>query len=152
VNLALEHFADNPIIDELVTWPPRRLRVRCIRACNVLFRKPFIEVELEDGSQFHRHFQREAFASHWAAAVVILRAMTAIELKADFRFTPYADVEALTREALAARDECLAEAEQMYREGMFEQFLMQFGPDCAHLPAAVEQMLAEARRRVGADD
>ena len=56
MNLALDQLADNPIIDELVVWPPRGQRIVRIRACNVLFRKPFIEVTLADGEIFQRHF------------------------------------------------------------------------------------------------
>ena len=58
MNLALDEFADNPIIDELMRWPPRDQAMRSIRACNVLFRKPFIEVQLADGDVFQRHFSR----------------------------------------------------------------------------------------------
>ena len=42
MNLALERYADNPIIEELVCWPPRARRMISIRAGNVLFRKPFV--------------------------------------------------------------------------------------------------------------
>lgn len=152
MNLALDRFADNPIIDELIMWPPRRQRIVSVRACSSMFRKPFIEVELDDKTRFHRHFQREGFADYWAEAVVILRALTDIECLAEFRYTPLPDADSLAQNALTIRDECLAEAEQMYRQGMYAQYLMQFGPDCSALPAATEQMLADARQRVQAGD
>lgn len=148
MNLALERYAENPIIDELIAWPPRRQAIRRVRACSSMFRKPFIEVELDDGTQFHRHFQRENFAADWAEAVVVLTALTGIELVSDFRFVPLRDADRLTEDVLAARDECFAEAEPMFREGMYAQYLMQFGVDYARLPETVETMLAEARRRV----
>jgi hypothetical protein len=90
MNLALDHYADNPIIDELVFWPPKSHRISRLRACSSMFRKPFIEVEFEDGEVFHRHFARESFAGFWAEACVILDALTGIELISDFDFKPLA--------------------------------------------------------------
>ena len=148
MNLALDRYAENPIIDELVAWPPRARRIRRVRASNPMFRRPFVEVDLEDGSQFHRHFQRESFVEHWAEAVVILQALTGIEVVADFRFVPRPDAAALEKEIIEARDECLAEAAQMYREGMYMQYLMQFGVDYKNLPEETENMLADARARL----
>lgn len=152
VNLALDRYADNPIIDELVVWPPRQLPIRRVRACSVLFRKPFIEVELADGTQFQRHFARESFAAYWAEAAVILETLTDIELVCEFRFTPLPNAGALAREVLASRDDCFAEAEPMYREGLYAPYLMQFGVDYARLPDRIELMLDEARRQLHAGD
>lgn len=146
MNLALEYFADNPIIDELVCWPPRAQRIRSLRACSVLFRKPFIEIEMQDGELIHRHFERQGFAAHWAEASVILETITGIELKAEFDYRPLADPEPLRRRVLEARAECIEEVEQMFAEGMYEQFLMQFGEDCKNLPAGISDKLAQARR------
>ncbi len=150
MNLALECYADNPIIDELVVWPPRRCRIKRVRGCNVLFRKPFIEVELEDGEIFQRHFPRQSFARYWAEACVILQTITAIETVAEFGFEPVADRAALEAEVLARRRECIDEVDPMYDEGMYAQFLMQFGADCKDLPPETEQRLVEARRRQAA--
>ena len=55
MNLALDRYADNPIIDELVFWPPKRQRISRVRACSSLFRKPFIEVELANGEMVTAH-------------------------------------------------------------------------------------------------
>jgi len=149
MNLALESFADNPIIDELVSWPPRPQRIVSIRACNTLFRKPFIEVVLQDGETFHRHFERNAFSQHWAEACVILDAITSIDLISDFDFAPLAKPEALRQKVLQCRDECIEESTEMYREGMYEQFLMQFGPDCKNLPSDTIENINVARRQLG---
>lgn len=149
MNLTLERFADNPIIDELVCWPPKPCRMKSIRAANVLFRRPFIEVEMEDGEIFQRQFERNAFAESWAEACVILETMTDIELISDFDVAPVADRDRLVADVLVNRDECIEECNQMYDEGMYSQFLMQFGEDCANLPAATLQRIADARQRLG---
>jgi len=149
VNSALDQYADNPIIDELVCWPPRAQKIISVRACNVLFRKPFIEVRLQDGEVFERHFPRHGFAEDWAEAQVILATLTTIETQADFRHAPHADAESLTREALATRDDCIAESDKMFAEGMYAQFLMQYGEDCRDLPAEALRKLEIARRELG---
>ena len=149
MNLALDELADNPIIDELVVWPPREQRMISIRACSALFRKPFIEVEMEGGEIFQRHFARESFARFWAEACVILKTITSIELVSDFSFEPISDPEKLVREVLANRDECIDESNLMFDEGMYEQFLMQYGEDCENLPRDTVQRIAHAREQLG---
>lgn len=145
MNLALDQFADNPIIDELVFWPPKSRRILSVRACSSMFRKPFIEVELQGGETFHRHFARDSFAEYWAEACVILGTLTRIELISDFSFRPVADREGLRARALATRDECIDESEPMYEQGMYAQFLMQFGEDCRDLPLSVREKITRAR-------
>jgi hypothetical protein len=145
MNAALDRYADNPIIDELVSWPPRSRRIESVRACNPLFRKPFIEVRIDDGEIFQRHFPRPGFERYWAEARVILGALTAIRLQSDFECEPPADAERLAREALATRAECIDECEAMFNEGLYAQFVMQFGEDCSGLPAETERRLEKAR-------
>lgn len=149
MNLALDQFADNPIIDELVFWPPKGQPVKSVRACSVLFRKPFIEVKMQGGEVFQRHFARDSFAEFWAEALVILQTLTSIELVSDFRFTAVADREALQRRALEIRDQCIAESNLMYEQGMYAQFLMQYGEDCRDLPAGTLKKIAHAREAIG---
>ena len=148
MNLALERYADNPIIDELVCWPPRPHRMMSIRAGNVLFRKPFIEVEMDGGEIFQRQFARDSFASFWAEACVILETMTSVQIISSFSFTPVADRAKLVAEILANRDECIEECNQMFDEGMYEQFLMQYGGDCANLPEDTWQKITHARQQL----
>ena len=148
MNLALERYADNPIIDELVCWPPRSRRMNSVRAGNVLFRKPFIEVEMEGGEIFQRQFARDSFASFWAEASVILETMTRIKLISEFSFDPVVDRDKLVADILASRDECIEECNSMFDEGMYEQFLMQYGEDCANLPADALQRIAHARQQL----
>jgi len=149
MNLALERYADNPIIDELVCWPPKAHRMRSVRAGNVLFRRPFIEVEMEGGEVFQRQFARDSFPDHWAKACVILETMTDIKIISDFSFAPVADRAGLVAEVLANREECIEECDQMFDEGMYEQFLMQYGEDCANLPEDALQKIAQARQQLG---
>ena len=149
MNLALERHADNPIIDELVCWPPRPCRIESIRACCVLFRKPFIEIQMADGEVIHRHFSRQSFARYWAEACVILELVTSIKLVSDFSFETVSDREKLEREVLANREECIEESEQMYAEGMYHQFLMQYGEDCKNLPPESLQKLTHAKQQPG---
>ena len=101
------------------------------------------------GEMFQRHFPRPGFAGFWAEACVVLGALTSIELVADFSFEPHRDAAKLAREALAVRDECIAECDAMFAEGMYAQFLMQFGPDCKDLPEATGRKLCIARRELG---
>ena len=150
MNLALEYFADNPIIDELVCWPPRARRIRRLRAASVLFRPPFIEIEMDDGEMIQRHFERASFARYWAEACVILAAITSIELVSEFEVAPVADAEGLRQRVFEARDECIEESNQMYDEGMYEQFLMQFGKDCKDLPEDTQERLARASAALAA--
>jgi len=150
VNSALDHYADNPIIDELVCWPPREQKIVSVRACSAIFRKPFIEVRLQDGEVFQRHFPRDGFAAAWAEASVILAALTTIETLSEFRFEPLADTRKLARQALATRAQCIAESEQMYAAGLYAQFLLQYGEDCRDLPPATLRKLELAKREVAA--
>lgn len=120
-----------------------------MRACCVMFRKPFIEVEMEGGEIFQRHFARESFARFWAEACVILKTITSIELISDFSFEPISDPEKLVREVLTNRDECIDESNQMFDEGMYEQFLMQYGEDCENLPRDTVQRITHARKQLG---
>jgi hypothetical protein len=151
MKLALEQLSDNPIIDELVFLPLHSRRIVSVRACSVLFRKPFIEVTLADGEVIQRHFPRPSFAESWAEACVILETLTRIRLISDFRFNPVADRDELIARVLACRDECIADAEQMYEQGMYAQFLLQFGADCAHLPAEVVRRIAAAEKQLAGE-
>ena len=148
MNLLLDEYADNPVIDELLFWTPKKQRIISVRACSVMFRKPFIEVELEDGEVFHRHFARPAFVESWAEACVILETVTRIKLISEFSFNAVSDRERLVAEVLARRDECIAESNLMFDEGMYAQFLQQYGENCHNLPADAEQRIAIAREHV----
>jgi len=120
-----------------------------VRACCVMFRKPFIEVSIEGGEVFQRHFVRDSFARYWAEASVILETITTIKLISDFSFELIDDPDKLVREVLANRDECLDESNLMFDEGMYQQFLLQYGEDCKNLPADAVQKITYAREQLG---
>ena len=149
---ALEHFAENPIIDELVYLPHKTCRINSVRASAPAFRRPFIEVEMADGEMYHRHFLRDSFGRDWAQAVVILETLTDIALISDFKFHPVSKPQELIDEVLKTRDECIAEANLMYEQGMYQPFLNQFGLDHKKLPDETERRIAEARANLAASD
>ena len=148
MNHTLDQFTDNPIIDELVCWPPRVQAISSIRASAPMFRKPFIEVTLEDGEVFSVSFIRENFAHYWAEAKVILETLTAIELVSEFRVTNYPGSDALVAEILEEKADSLAGAELMFNNGMYQQYLWQFGNDYKALPGEVVGKLAVARSKI----
>ena len=148
MNLALEHYAENPIIDELVYLPHKTNRINSVRASASMFRRPFIEVEMAGGEVHHRHFLRDSFVRDWTEAEVILRALTDIELIAEFRYAPMQNSEALVQKVLQTRNECIAEADLMFENKMYLQYLNQFGLECKNLPTEVERRIAEARASV----
>ena len=148
MNSLLDEYGYNPIIYELVFRPPQKQRIISIRACSVLFRRPFIEVEMEDGEVFQRHFLREGFAEAWAEACVILETVTCIKFSAEFRFDAVKDRERLVTEVLEQRDECIAQSNLMFDQGMYAQFLEQYGADCHNLPEDAERRIAEARKQL----
>ncbi len=148
MKMALEELADNPIIDELVYLPSHSQRMISVRACSVMFRKPFIEVTMADGGVIQRHFPRPSFAESWAEACVILETLTSIKLISDFRFNPVANREELVDRVLACRDECIAEADKMFEQGMYALYLQQFGEDFDHLPPEATQRIVEARQHL----
>lgn len=150
MNLTLDHYADNPIIDELVFWPPKPRKIKTVRASAVIFRKPFIEVEFEGEQAFHRQFARDSFARYWAEACVILETLTTIELISEFAFEPLADRENYLKTLISTRDYCIRESNLMFDQGMYAQFLMQYGEDCKNLPQDCLQKIAQARLALAA--
>ncbi len=59
-----------------------------------------------------------------------------------------AEPEKLVQQVLQTRDECIAESDLMFEQGMYSQFLMQYGEDCKNLPARALQRIAEAREQL----
>ena len=143
-----DELGDNAVLDELAgrAFPERA--IRRIRAANVLFRKPFIEIELDSGEVLVRHFERAEFAREWAEARVVLRALTAIELVTDFACPEPANAAQRSAEALAMRNKCIQDCQPMFDNGFYQQYLAQFGPDCRDLPPEITAQLARARRAV----
>lgn len=103
---------------------------------------------MEGGEIFQRHFARESFARYWAEACVILETITRIRLISDFDFEPLKDVDRLTQDVLANRDECIEESNLMFDEGMYAQFLIQYGEDCGNLPPETVQKIDQAKQHL----
>ena len=150
MNHTLDQFTDNPIIDELVCWPPRAQAISSIRASAPMFRKPFIEVTLDDGETFSVSFVRENFAHYWAEAKIILETLTAIELISEFRAAEYRGREELVAEILEEKADSMVGAELMFNSGMYQQYLWQFGNDYKGLPDEVVGKLAAAQAKLTA--
>ena len=148
MKLALDELADNPIIDELMFWLPKDQRTVSLRACSVLFRRPFIEFQQADGKMVQRHFERASFAEYWAEALVILETLTDIEIVSDFAFTPVSNRQELVERVLACREESIAEADKMFEQGFYGQYLYQFGENCRDLPAPTRERIAKARQEL----
>ncbi len=145
MNHTLDQFTDNPIIDELVCWPPRVQAISSIRASAPMFRKPFIEITLDDGNTSDTSFVRENFGHYWAEAQIILETLTTIELISEFRVAEYHARTALVAQLQAEKADSLAGAEMMYVNGMYQQYLWQFGHDCRDLPDEVSEKLVRAK-------
>jgi len=150
MNLALDQYTDNPIIDELVCWPPRPQKVKSLRGCFPMIRKPFIEIEYMDGESRHLHLPKSSFVEFWSEAVVIISAITDIELISEFKFQPLQDKESLIKEVLESRDECIEESNQIFVAGMFQLFLDQYGANYKNLPVDTQRNIADARNRINA--
>ena len=89
-----------------------------------------------------------SFVESWAEACVILETVTRIKLISEFSFNAVGDRERLVAEVLARRDECIAESNLMFDEGMYAQFLQQYGEDCHNLPADAERRIADAHQHL----
>ena len=150
MNLALNKYADNPIIDELVDWSPNPLKVKSMRGSFPVIRKPFVEIEYADGEFRHRQLPRSTFVQFWSEAVVIIGTITDIELISEFKFAPVSNRENLIKEVLASVEECINESNQMFTAGMYQLFLDQYGVNYKCLPPDTIEKLAEAKNQVNA--
>ncbi len=148
MNHTLDQFSDNPIIYELVNWPPRPQSVSSVRASSPLFRNPFVEIALDDNEMITRTYSKDGFTEYWTEARVILETLTSIKLISDVKVSEAMDIEALTARILEERDESIAEASLMFDSGMYQQFLWQFGRDYKGLPDQVVEKIAVARAQL----
>lgn len=148
MNLVLDRYTDNPIIDELVIWPPNPQKVKSLRGCLPMIRKPFIEIEYVGGEMLHRHYAKNSFVEFWSEAIVIVGAITDIEVISEFKFQPVQNRDILTTEVLKSRQECIEESNQIFDGDMFQLFLDQYGANCKNLPAAAINNIAEAKKKI----
>lgn len=152
MNLALDRYADNPIIDELVCWPPNPQKVKSLRGCFPMLRRPFIEIEYVDGKSRHQHFAKNSFVEFWSEAVVIVGVITDIDLISEFKFRPVSNRDIFEKDVLESRQECIAESNQMFVGGMYQLFLDQYGANCKSLPADAIHKIAQAKNRISSEN
>ena len=148
MNHTLDQFTDNPIIDELVCWPPRSQSVSSVRASSSLFRQPFVEITMDDDETITRSFAKGGFTEYWTEAKVILETLTPIKLISDVKVAESIDIDALVARIREERDESITEAGFMFDNGMYQQYLWQFGRDYKGLPDQVVQNIAVAQARI----
>ncbi len=143
-----EFFGDNPIIDSLMLDTERRSALRSIRVSRPLFRAPFIEAEHIGGTLEVHQFAKDDFSSHWAEAKLLFTLLAGMEIKMDFN-PGVLDRGAQRRaEILQIRDQGIESSKHLFEQGLYEEFIGCYGPDCAHIPEEAAQMLDEARRRL----
>jgi len=113
-----------------------------------LFRQPFVEITLDDDETITRSFGKGGFTEYWTEAKVILEALTPIKIISDVKVAESIDIGALQARIREERDESITEAGFMFDNGMYEQFLWQFGRDYKGLPDHVMQKIEVAKAQI----
>ncbi len=135
MKLALDRFADNPVIDELICWIENNQAIKSLRASAPIWRKPFIEIEYRISKKLdHMHFPRELFIHYWSEATVVLETLTDIELIAEFKCNPVKNRKATIETILSTRNACIRECDSRFESGMYQVYINQFGANCKGLP------------------
>lgn len=151
MKLALDRFADNPVIDELICWMDNRQPIKSLRASAPMWRKPFIEIEYRNSKKTdHMHFSKELFIHYWSEATVILETLTDIDVNAEFKCQPVENRKATEQTILSTRNACIRECEEMYEAGIYQVYLDQFGVNCRDLPEETVQKIRSARQNLAA--
>lgn len=135
MKLALDRFADNPVIDELIDRLDNRRAIKSLRACAPIWRKPFIEITYQASTQQeHMHFPKELFIHYWSEATPILETLTDIELVSEFKPSSIKNRQATVQTIISTRNACIRECDSMFEAGLYQVYLDQFGPNCRNLP------------------
>jgi len=150
MNAVLDRFSDNPVVGKIVDWPPSKQKIKLIRGSLPVFRKPFIEIEFENGRIKSFSFPKAGFAQFWAEAEVVLETVTDIEVVSEFDSRPVEDKSELVQQILEDKRECIGESSEMYQAGMYRPFLDQYGKNCKDLPDEVLEKIAFARKHLTA--
>jgi hypothetical protein len=148
MNLVLDRYTDNPVIGAIVAWPPKKERIKTLRGCCPILRKPFIEIEYENGRTESCKFPKGAFGQFWAEAVVIIETITDIEIISEFECPPPADKSELVSELQIAVQECIAESAEIFAGGMYKLFLDQYGKNYKGLPDEVQEKIERAQQEL----
>jgi hypothetical protein len=148
LNLALDNFADNPIVDELVYWPPKGSAVTSVVCSALTDEETTLCIKYRDGRELVQRFPTERILPHWPEAVVVVEALTDIKMISDIDHPPVENAENLADAALKHRDQCIEVSLGMFDEGMYELFLEQYGANHKNLPPDVIEKIALARREM----
>lgn len=148
MNHTLDQFTDNPIIDELVSWPPRSQSISSLRASTPIFRQPFIEITLDNNETITRSFSNGGFTEYWTEAKIILETLTPIDLISDVKVSETIDADELIAWVLKEREDSVIEAGFMFDNGVYQQYLWQFGSDYKGLPEQVMKNIAVAKAHI----
>lgn len=147
MKLALDRFADNPIIDELFDRIENGQAIESLRACAPIWRQPFIEIQYRQSKkQDHMHFPKQQFIQYWSEASVILETLTDIDLLAEFTWSPPENREAMIDTILSTRNACIRECDPMFEAGLYRVYLDQFGANCKNLPTDTMTKIETAKK------
>ncbi len=149
MNLLLNEYTDNPVIDEVVYWPPKDVRKIVAK------RKPLgIEVEFSDNTKHFTPFKKAevvTFLSWWREAQEILSMVTNIDL-VDEISSESVDTysEELAQTILKRREELINECITRLRGHENDEFTKswfteQFGFNFANLPKHIEEIVQNAQ-------
>ena len=147
MNLLLDEYADNPIIDEVVYWPPK-----CVQRVVAKESPRGVDVVFEDRNKHFTSFENldeASFYNWWQEASEILKLVTNIEVigseaKADKNFS-----EKLASELLQRRGELIESCLSKYQAHENDEFakywfVEQFGFNCSKLPETIKKVLDNA--------
>lgn len=157
----LEKFAHNCIIDEIRHWSSGKLKVRTIDSNVPNAGKCFVLIKYEDESECKIEIEREFFEETWNEACAVLKAVT--DIKGDFsplsdheilslqedrkRYARYR-LECIAGEALEQRRKALDKAVELFKAGMYEVFLEQFGVNYTPLPDLMVKRIEIAKKKL----
>lgn len=146
MKLALDRFADNPIIDTILDCMEDGRVISSIRASRPMWRKPFIEIEYLAASPDQRHFSKDSFARYWAEAMAVLETLTDIQLVSEFDCGTPGNKVATVETILSTRNACIRECDPMFEAGLYRVYLDQFGANCKNLPTDTMTKIETAKK------
>ncbi|GAB2881193.1 hypothetical protein ACCI51_19350 [Microbulbifer echini] len=148
MNLLLDHFACNPIIDELVYWPPRKiLRVQFDIVGHGM------EVEFEDEAVYTMPLSNRDISNWLDEALYLIATQTDIEVvfkNKKYNLLDTQDQTELKLEVERKKAELISSTLEKFKESPNDPYTRQwiaeqFGFNYRNLPAGVEHLLRRLR-------
>lgn len=161
MNSVLEEFAHNPIIDEIVYWPPRRKRLLRIERDIPASGNCRVTLKFDDKSTEIVEIKRGGFELHWNEAIAVITALLKIE--GDLRPLSKAEIDSLeadrqeiearkrdqiSKDVFRLKQQALQYAKELFDAGEYDLFLQQFGPDTSDLSPVFEKRIAIAIKKI----